>query len=810
MRKHILPKALFFCLLMTISGGPVNQSRAQEAGTAAVVLDFTSNDEWNIPTSNVVSGTFTNAAGYSVTFTGTGASSTGLHYSSGNNCIIFGKAKSKLALPVMDFDVERIVVEGGESGASTSVEQNIYAAETEDQVTTYVPVSSATNGAVGAHTYEIDSDYRNAGTQYVLEVTSAANTQVSRILFYAASASPVHRPEITPSGGTFYEEQFVKISAGEGLTVMYAVNDGQENVYTEPFPISSTGTYTVSARAVDEAGNSSSTTSVTFGIVIPEGLESFENGDFEHWDEEGNPAGWVATTGATSAGRISKSEGGHGGAFCARLDHNDSKPNLRLATKEFLLPAGKYNVDFWAKAADEGGEAQISAGYAVWDKEKHAIDSNNYKYGATTVVEDSWQNVTYSFELAEETQVNLVVMNHYGTGHGPVLVDDYSVTSDTGGEKTVNPVLLPGGFLSEGFDVWTDDGSPEGWISATNASNGTFSKAPGMEEGSYAVKIGYSESSNYRLASTEYILPPATYEVRFHARAAAEGGRAEVRSGYAVITDGKINGSGAYKYKSTTDVNSDEWTEIAHTFTLRETTTVNLVIMNRAGSDAEGNPFGEVLIDDYSIKPVRSNLTVAFDEGYATYYTTVPFTMPEGLRGTEVEKVDEDNPDRLVMNWRYVPGTIVPAGTALLVEGLPGTYEFDTALTEDGSAAADNLLLGSVTDTVTTGPGGQQTGYVFYKLSHNLSGEKAGFYWGAGDGAAFESAACRAWLAIPAATSQNVKAFVLGNDGETTAMESVASAAAGTDAVYDLRGLRVRDMSKKGVYITGGRKVVVR
>lgn len=67
----------------------------------------------------------------------------------------------------------------------------------------------------------------------------------------------VGAPSITPASGTYYGDQTVSMTAGEGSTIMYKVNEEAEKTYTEPFTLTAPGNYTVTAYAKDADGNKS-------------------------------------------------------------------------------------------------------------------------------------------------------------------------------------------------------------------------------------------------------------------------------------------------------------------------------------------------------------------------------------------------------------------------------------------------------------------------------------------------------------------------------------------------------------------------
>ena len=131
----------------------------QQETPTSVVYDFTG-DDWSVSDGTLTDGT--------VSFTGAG----GANFKMNSGYFIMGKTNAYLTFPTYSYAVTKIEITGN-SGASGSVVQNIYVGNT--------AVSTATTGATGKNTYNIDSNYQSAGTTYVLKVTSNHNTQITKI-----------------------------------------------------------------------------------------------------------------------------------------------------------------------------------------------------------------------------------------------------------------------------------------------------------------------------------------------------------------------------------------------------------------------------------------------------------------------------------------------------------------------------------------------------------------------------------------------------------------------------------------------------
>ena len=150
-----------------------------------VTMDFTSQDNWNIPTSgtNKESAEFTDGTNV-ITLAAT------TNYKLNSGYLILGKSGSTLTFSAFDFPVSKIAVTGT-SGASASVKQNIYVGD--------VAVSTETTGAQNVtNEYVIDASYQAAGNIYVLKVTSAHNTQISKIEVYEVGSDTT---EVDPQPG---------------------------------------------------------------------------------------------------------------------------------------------------------------------------------------------------------------------------------------------------------------------------------------------------------------------------------------------------------------------------------------------------------------------------------------------------------------------------------------------------------------------------------------------------------------------------------------------------------------------------------
>lgn len=236
------------------------------------------------------------------------------------------------------------------------------------------------------------------------------------------------------------------------------------------------------------------------------------------------------------------------------------------------------------------------------------------------------------------------------------------------------------------------------------------------------------------------------------------------------------------------------------------TSTSNTLWYNTQASESDGfRCYGSSTYKTIQLYRKIANTSITH-AGYSTFYSDEAFLMPTGIVGNTINSKDGS----LVMKAAYEGGTIVPAKTALLLKGEAKDYVL-TFVSSDETAPVDNLLHGTTTDAMTNAGEGN---YKYYKLSYDDNDANLGFYWGAENGAAFMNKAGKAYLALPVTESQSMaKGFSLSDlaNGTTTSIQQ-ASIADKASSIFDINGRRVSTLNgaAKGVYIVGGKKVMVK
>ena len=221
------------------------------------------------------------------------------------------------------------------------------------------------------------------------------------------------------------------------------------------------------------------------------------------------------------------------------------------------------------------------------------------------------------------------------------------------------------------------------------------------------------------------------------------------------------------------------------------------------------------------ITPDQKTTVTFAPEGFATYYNgEKDLVLPTGMKARIVTAAGEtDASGNTQLTYETIADgdtetNIVPAATAVLLQvaSAEEEQEIDINLvkTEAEPITQKNLLHGSDEAIDTYGEDGDTR---FYKLSYSADGgDDFGWYWGSGGGAAFQSGAHKAWLALPAAASSRFLSLP-GYDGDTTSVNEelrVKNEESGSAVWYTVDGRRLNGKpTAKGVYIHQGKKAVI-
>lgn len=214
--------------------------------------------------------------------------------------------------------------------------------------------------------------------------------------------------------------------------------------------------------------------------------------------------------------------------------------------------------------------------------------------------------------------------------------------------------------------------------------------------------------------------------------------------------------------------------------------------------DINGVSRGDIAVPGAVVaEPLKGKFRIT-DAQYATYYHDFGYMMPEGVKGGVV--TDAKAEGTLVVDYKYGSGSVVPAKSALLLNGAKNDYE--VALKLEETTEDVNLLKGTSYESLTTS---DKAGVKFYKFANDKD-KGIGFYWGADNGAAFNNSANKAYLAV-AGEASAAKGFALG--GVDTGIKEVTEVGKMAGKIYNLQGMQQKGL-QKGICIVNGKKFVVK
>ncbi len=192
----------------------------------------------------------------------------------------------------------------------------------------------------------------------------------------------------------------------------------------------------------------------------------------------------------------------------------------------------------------------------------------------------------------------------------------------------------------------------------------------------------------------------------------------------------------------------------------------------------------------------EANVTVS-NANWATMYLGYAVYVPEGVNVYTISGVENGYVTKVPVEG------VIPANTGVLLENA-GDFTFKKAA-KDAAAIAGNLMNGSVEDSYVEGQAyvlaDGNNGVGFYKTILNKDGE-------GNDGTThFLNNAGKAYFVLPEAETS---AAYYGFDWNgTTGVEKVEIRNE-NGAIFDLTGRKVNSITAPGIYIVGGKKVLVK
>ncbi|MBR5847655.1 MAG: hypothetical protein IKY72_07685 [Bacteroidaceae bacterium] len=207
----------------------------------------------------------------------------------------------------------------------------------------------------------------------------------------------------------------------------------------------------------------------------------------------------------------------------------------------------------------------------------------------------------------------------------------------------------------------------------------------------------------------------------------------------------------------------------------------------------------------YSLYTVNSTIS---EHGIGTFYTTSAMQIPEGVQAyVATEQPTMENGTGVITMTELVD--IIPANTGAVLRGAANTYTFIPSISY-GTAVEDNMLVGYEANNKDANLYREEqlaegyTTYVLAVMQNEQKKDVVGFYK---KEAGFKVYNNKAYLQVPATISAG--SISIRFDDGTTDIETSEIRNEKSEMIFDLMGRRVENPTK-GVYIVGGRKVVIK
>ena len=212
---------------------------------------------------------------------------------------------------------------------------------------------------------------------------------------------------------------------------------------------------------------------------------------------------------------------------------------------------------------------------------------------------------------------------------------------------------------------------------------------------------------------------------------------------------------------------------------------------------------GTITISFARATATKFSKDVTFTAEYATLHLGYKVAIPQGVKAYVAVSTDNGH-----VQFKEVTG-VIPAATPVLLENVGSettTYTF--AYTDAAATAVEtNLLKGSIENRYVVG-GAYVLGYINEEGATPEIGFGKAVTEGLDEGT-FLNNANKAYLPATSVTGASLSANLRFDFGGTTAIEEVETEAAET-VIYDLTGRRVNEITKAGVYVVNGKKILVK
>ena len=533
-----------------------------------------------------------------------------------------------------------------------------------------------------------------------------------------------------------------------------------------------------------------------------------------------NSGNLTLTSGEGTWNSSSKSWTGSANSIALKVGHSSGKSNGQVRITKIVVTT----------VEDNRTATTVTFGEDVDDQTFDVNLGETFEGKTATVSPAEAGNVTYSSDNTEVASVdeNTGAITLGGIAGKATITASFAKTDTykaSSAKYYINVIDPNGPVFYESFNDNEGLGGNDGkWSGFSAQSTLKYDKSRwNVENGSGAsrcVKIGTGDAKGS--ATTPAIdLSGDKYILTF--KAGAWNAKDEKTTINVVISNGTLTYNGKSLRTQTIEMKKAEWTD--YTMTIAGVT--NNATITFTAKVASNNRFflDEVkIVEAQRPEPTASgDLTFKAQDSDGMYYATfssskdvifpsdveVDAVSVEGstLNITELAKDDYFVKATSADGFDVVSnGYYVPANTGVLIKSLENSVTYYNPYEAATVTLPANQLKPAPAEGGVFTP---ETGYKYYKLAYNDYDAKTGlgFYWGAADGGAFSVKAGTAYLAVP--EGSGAKAFTL-DGGVVTGISSVNVESNRTKTIYNIAGQRVYDMTKSGLYIVDGKKVVVK
>ena len=621
------------------------------------------------------------------------------------------------------------------------------------------------------------SNKDNPLTKFKL-TTSGIQGVITKVVVSASTASSGNTSYAVSVGGVSFGTEKLTNATGVKDYTFSGSNSGDVVIAIESFV--KKATYIKSIEITYTPSSSSSVAAPTFS----EDSKSFSD-KFELKLSAGSDAAMIMYT---TDGTTPSYKNNVGKLYEAPISitHSTTVKAIAISSKEEEsdVVTKEYKLELPAPTISEATKTFTAPFTVSLSTKATAAEAILYTLDGTV---PSWENnateiYTEPIQISATTTLKAVSYATNGTTY------EYSpITTATYTEQSDAPIVI----WSEDWSTFKKEDKPTQGENATYVCGGskTEVKEGALEHYAGGVTPEIMIASKGSLSITIKDLKGADNGLMFKFKTNRDESELQVSADNATILSNEVIGDSKYTRK--------------YIMVLNEGATSLTITLKNSSTDSNAR------VDDLELSTYSGvgnfNITEA---GYGTYYSSKAYTMPKGVKGYTITGNEGTS---LVMNEAYAAGAVVPAKTALVVEGAANKYYTLVAASTE-LTPAKNKLHGSDKAETTYVDG---TDVKYYKLSYNNEGNNLGFYWGSENGAAFTNGAHKAYLALDSETSlSQSRGFSLADlaHGVTTGINTTVKSATQSNFIYDLNGRRINSLNgaAKGVYIMNGQKVLVK